>query len=215
MEDEEDINLELYGTSPGVMAFFMILISLIVPIGIIPLNAFMLLGDGLGYGYPNFLIYSITWCYAPEFPVALALFPLFILLNVWLTLPLTILNIVYIWKIIRYYKGNCTRYSAIWVGMLSITLPTVFALSLGMFSLGGGLLFIGPIPIQFVVGLIFLYKIPGPELTSPWRGNLADNSWWRPKRPEWWYRMFPLDGEENAEAKESESSTESNLAETN
>jgi hypothetical protein len=62
MADEEDPDLELIGTRPGVIAFFMILISLIVPIGIIPMNAFMVIGGNLGFGYPNFLIYSLAWC---------------------------------------------------------------------------------------------------------------------------------------------------------
>jgi len=186
---EEDPDYELYGTSPGVIAFFMILISLIVPIGIIPFNAFIVLG---GYAPVNFMMYSLIWIYIPEFYVPFNMIPLFFLVNIWFTLPLTIFNIAYIWKIIRYYRGQCTRYSVVWVGLLSIILPTLIALATeGILSAGGGWLFVGPIPLQFIAGLIFLYKIPGPEMTSPWRGDLADHSWWKPKRPEWWVRMFP------------------------
>jgi len=215
MVDEEDPDLELIGTSPGVIAFFMILISLIVPIGIIPMNAFMVIGGSLGFGYPNFLIYSLVWCYAPEFPLSYGQIPLFMLVNIWLTLPLTIFNILYIRQIIRYYQGKCTRYSAVWVGMLSIVLPTLVALSTsGILVPNSEFIFIGPIPIQFVAGLYFLRKYPGPEMTSPWVGNLDDNSWWRPKKPQWWYRMFPPKGEEITEETENESPPEDDWLET-
>ncbi len=215
MADEEEPDLELVGTPPGVIAFFMILISLIVPIGIIPMNAFMVIGGSHGFGYPNFLIYSLVWCYAPEFPLSYGLIPLFMLLNIWLTLPLTIFNILYIRQIIRYYQGKCTRYSAIWVGMLSIVLPTLVSLSTtGILVPSSNLLFIGPIPIQFVAGLYFLRKYPGPEMTSPWRGDLTDKSWWRPKKPQWWYRMFPPKGAENAEDTENESPPKGDWSET-
>jgi len=199
MTSEEDPDLELYGTSPGVIAFFMILISLIVPIGVLPSNAFIVLFGEMGmmFSAPNFMIYSLLWVFVPEFPLSLALIPLFLILNIWFTLPLTIFNIVYIWKIVRYYRGNCSRYSVIWVGMLSITIPTIFALATtGFLNPTAGLVIIGPIPLQFIAGLIFLYKIPGPEMTSPWRYDLVERSWWVPKRPEWWSRMFPSSEED-------------------
>lgn len=202
MTEEEDSDLELYGTSPGVIAFFMILISLIVPLGVLPSNAFIVLFGGMGMS-PDFMIYSLIWVYTPEFYIPFTLIPLFLALNIWFTLPLTIFNIAYIWKIIRYYRGDCTRYSAIWVGMLSITIPTIFALlTTGILSGTGSLVVIGPIPLQFIAGLIFMFKIPGPEMTSPWRGDLGDRSWWTPKRPDWWLRMFPPSEEEERNIQE-------------
>jgi len=185
--EEEDPDLELLGTPPGVIAFFMILITLIVPLGVLPWNAFILLGGGI---YADFMIYSLIWVYIPGFYIPFIWMPLFILVNIWFTLPLTIFNVAYIWKIIRYYRGNCSRYSVIWVGLLSITIPTVFVLATtGFLNPTSGLIIIGPIPIQFIVGLIFLYKFPGPEMTSPWRYDLSERSWWVPKRPDWWARM--------------------------
>jgi len=205
MNKEEDPDLELYGTSPGVIGFFMILISLIVPIGIVPFNAFIILG---GYAPVDFMIYSLIWFYVPEYYLPFGLIPLFFLLNIWITLPLTIFNIAYIWKIIRYYRGQCTRYSVVWVGLLSIILPTLIALAtMSILSPAGGWLFIEPIPLQFIVGLIFLYKIPGPEMTSPWRDDLAERSLWKPKRPEWWYRTFPS-SDKAIEKQESEQENE-------
>jgi hypothetical protein len=195
--DKEDSDLELYGTSPGVIAFFMILISLIVPIGIIPFNAWVF------FGYSDLMIYSLFWFYSPGLYLPFIMIPLFMLLNLWLTIPLTIFNIAYIRQIVQYYRGKCTRYSAIWVGILSLTFPTLLSLTLTAPSLG--ITFIGPIPIQFIVGLIFMFKYPGPEMTSPWRGDLVDRHWWSPKRPDWWLRMFPPSKDEEKKELELES----------
>jgi len=207
MDEEEDSGLEIYGTSPGVIAFFMILISLIVPYGILPTNAWLVLSGGLDN--PELMIYSLIWVYTPGFYVPLILIPVFMIFNIWFTLPLTLFNIAYIWQVVRYYRGHCTRYSAIWIGLLSVTIPTLFGLvTTGLFNPVGGFLFIGPIPLQFLAGLIFMYKIPGPEMTSPWRGDLGDHHWWSPKRPDWWYRMFPSSDKEEEEEAEPEDNTE-------
>ncbi|MHA1135945.1 MAG: hypothetical protein ACTSSE_05605 [Candidatus Thorarchaeota archaeon] len=207
MTREEDSDLELYGTSPGVIAFFMILISLIVPLGVLPSHAFALLGLGT-YG-ENPMIYSLIWVYIPDFYIPFTVIPSFILVNIWFTLPITIFNIVYVWKIIRYYRGNCSRYSVIWVGLLSITIPIVFTLATtGFLNPTSGVVIIGPIPHQFIAGLIFLFKIPGPEMTSPWRYDLVERSWWIPKRSEWWSRLFPFSEEDKKNEPESESKSE-------
>ena len=39
-----------------------------------------------------------------------------------------------------------------------------------------------PIPLQFLIGLIILWRIEGPEIISPWSGVRLDFSWWRWKR---------------------------------
>jgi len=123
MVDEEDPDLELFGTSPSVIAFFMILISLIVPIGIILDNAAYIFGYGMFY--TDFIIYGLIWSYTLKIHYSSFTFFKFILSNIWFSIPLTIFNVLYIRQIIRYYQGKCTRYSVIWVGLLSIVLPTL------------------------------------------------------------------------------------------
>lgn len=205
MTTEEDPDLELYGVRPGVIAFFMVLISLIVPIGVIPFNAWVIFsGPGM---VSDFMIYSLIWSYSPGFYLPFSFIPLFMLFNIWMVLPLTLFNIAYIYQIIRYYRGYCTRYSAIWVGLLSITVPTVFVLAITGF-IGRSFVFLGPIPLQFIAGLIFLRKFPGPEMTSPWRHDLSERSWWKPKRPDWWNRMFPSSNETENQEPEIESKSE-------
>lgn len=206
MNKEDDPDLELLGTPPGVIAFFMILISFVAPIGIIPFNAWIVLGGG--YGNPSLMIYSLIWFYTPDLYIPFSLMPLFFLINIWFTIPLTIFNLAYIRQVVHYYRGKCTRYSAIWIGMLSVTIPTLFTLAVTGLLTPGSFVFIGPIPIQFITGLIFLYKIPGPDMTSPWRGDLTDRHWWTPRRPEWWNRTFPSSKENEKEKSETDSKTE-------
>lgn len=184
-QEKEDTDLELYGTSPGVVVFFMIIITLIVALGILPMSVILFFGEmDLGH---NFMLYDLNFAYSPTFLV-----------------PFTITYIPYIWKIRRYYRGDCTRYSVIWVSMLCAILPSIYALVvIGILNPTQNWLIISPIYLPFIAGLIFMFKIPGPEMTSPWRGDLGDNSWWKPKRPDWWYRMFPTSEEDGKNEPES------------
>ena len=206
MNREEDSDLEIYGTSPGVIAFFMILISLIVPIGIIPSYAFILFG---GVSEPlEMVVYGLIWVWFPSMNYQmLNIVLLYSFAAIWSILPLTLFNFLYVAQIIRYYRGKCPRYCAVWVGLLSITLPTVFAfVTTGILFSGSVFVLVGPIPLQFIAGLIIMHKIPGPEMTSPWRGDLDDHSWWKPKKPDWLKRIFRASQED--EVKESESKNE-------
>jgi len=46
----------------------------------------------------------------------------------------------------------------------------------GMF---GTFIMLYPIPLQFLIGLIILHRIEGPEVISPWSGMRLDLSWWK------------------------------------
>lgn len=136
--DEFSTEVELYGVSPGVIAVIMFVVSLIVPLGFI----------ATGPGMPIFLIMALFY------PI--------------IFLPLTILNILYVVWIVRYYQAKASKNSVLMLGLLSIILPTVFALYItGLF---GEFMVIYPIPIQFIAGLLILWRIEGPEVISPWSG---------------------------------------------
>jgi hypothetical protein len=84
-------------------------------------------------------------------------------------IPLNILNIAFIRKVIHYYRGDCTREQAIWVGLVSVLLPTFYALLLiGFLTYAQTLVAISPIFIPFVFGVILMHKKPGPVFVSPW-----------------------------------------------
>ncbi|MBN2230495.1 MAG: hypothetical protein JW779_12985 [Candidatus Thorarchaeota archaeon] len=193
MSEDTDSETELYGTSPWVIGELMIIISLITPLGFIP-GSYDITTSGISL-YSNFMVYSLIWVYSMDIfsGYFIAIHPAVL----YLTLPLSIFNILYIRQIVRYYKGKSSRYSAVMAGVLSLIVPTFFSLVISFVSAPlQNITFIVPIPIQFIAGLIFLHKIPGPELISPWPGIFKDYSWWIPKRPEWWDRYFSSKSED-------------------
>lgn len=116
---------------PGFIAIIMIFVSLVFPVG------FILQGS----------IVPIMIIVALIYPI--------------LGLLLVILNILYVYWIVRYYQNKSTKRSVYILGLLSITLPTVVAFCIT--GLMGSFLVICPFPIQFVAGLILLWKIERPE----------------------------------------------------
>ena len=155
--DEYSTEMELYGVRPGVIAVIMFFVSFIFPFGFF--------ADETGM------------------PIALIM----ILVNPFIYLPLTLLNILYAIWIVRYYQAKASKDSTLILGLLSIILPTVVVLYLT--SLLGEFVIVYPIPIQFIVGLIIMWRIEGPEVISPWSGMRLDLSWWKwrqPKRKDDW-----------------------------
>ncbi len=167
--------MELYGVSPGVIAFFMIIITATMPLGFIPESTFLL---------PS-MVYALLWVYplGSYFnPGPFGIFPIIILDPIWIyaTLPFTILNVAYAFWIVRYYKAKTSRYNAALVGLVSIILPPLLIIYFS--GMAGGFELIYPIPIQFILGLVILWRIEGPEVISPWSGLRLDLSWWKWKR---------------------------------
>jgi len=181
--------MELYGVSPGVIAFIMAVVTASVPLGYIP--------DGM--------IYSVLWVLPLGYGFAESPFGFFYFyfldpFVIFVTLPLTILNIMFAVWIVRYYNAKTSKYTAIFIGILSILLPSALFLYLNMMA--GSILLLYPIPIQFIVGLILLWRIEGPDVISPWSGMRLDLSWWKwgreKKKSDW----DPFDQEKRAESQE-------------
>jgi hypothetical protein len=130
--------MDLYGVEPGFIAIIMLFVSLVFPIGFI-------LEGGI---FPISLILAIVY----PLPV----------------LPITILNILYAYWIVRFYQDKSTKDSVFILGLLSIILPTVIFLSItGMM---GSFIVLYPFPIQFITGTVILWKIEKPEVISPLSG---------------------------------------------
>ncbi len=83
-------------------------------------------------------------------------------------LPIVILNILYPYWIVRFYQGKSTKNSVFILGLLSIILPTAIVLSIT--GVMGAFFVIYPLPIQFIIGTVILWKIEKPEVKSPWSG---------------------------------------------
>ena len=162
--EEFATEMELYGTSPGVIAVLMIITTLVAPCGIVPSE----MGPFGRYWY----LYSLVWLYSSGSPFPPGFW--FLNYNLLITLPLCMLQVVFAIWIVRYYQSKTTKYTAMTIGLLSILLPTILVLYFSSL-----VVVIYPIPIQFIIGLIILWRIDGPEVISPWSGMRLDLSWWK------------------------------------
>jgi hypothetical protein len=138
-------------------------------ITLLPLGAIRL-AEGI------WVIYSIFWIY-----------PIPMIAYLWLIIPLYIFSILYIRQIARFFNGDSSRDSALMCGLISILLPTLVGIVISVL-LGypySSYLYVYPIPIQFLVGLVFLYRFREPENISPWSGQYIDWSWWVRLKAKW------------------------------
>jgi hypothetical protein len=131
-KDQSATEIELNEMSPETIAIIMFIVSMIFPVGI-AINA--------GYIVPVFLTLASIFS---------------------ISLPLTLLNVLFAIWVVRYYQGKTTFYSVLLLGILSLTVPTVILLFLT--GLLGNFVFYIPIPVQFIIGMIILWKYEGPEV---------------------------------------------------
>ena len=186
MTDERESDRELIGIAPGTIALIMGIITIVVPLGIVP-TSYGMSENGLAFIEP--IIYGLFWSYVPYWYNPYSFFNIFF---TWLTIPLSFLNLLYLRQIVRYYQGKTTKYNAIWAGIFSITIPTILSLATsGIVTPSGIFDFIGPIPIQFLVGLFILYRIPGPELPSAFSSEMEDLDTSVPDRAKVLADVFP------------------------
>lgn len=178
MTEVLDSEEELYGISPRAIAVVMFFVTVFLPVGGLNLVDYNLVNYEASE-MPPFL-YSISWILRLDqgLPGFWSLFnPLFLASAIWFTLPLSLLNILYVRQIFRYFAGLSSQGSAVMVGLLSLLVPTIVSVYITQAGLSFGLII--PIPIQFVIGLVFLHRFREPELTAPWSGIYIDWCWWK------------------------------------
>ncbi|MFW9910373.1 MAG: hypothetical protein ACFFEF_17595 [Candidatus Thorarchaeota archaeon] len=160
------------GVGPRVVAIFMIMITLF-PLGVMPV------------GEEFWITYSVFWILVISPPYII--FDIMMFGFLWLIIPLYIFSILYIRQIVRFFYGISSRDSALMCGLLSILFPTL--VGIGASVLLGlpyrSYLYIFPIPVQFLAGLVFLYRFREPENVSAWSGQFMDWSWWIRLKPKW------------------------------
>ncbi|MFW9868376.1 MAG: hypothetical protein ACFFEL_02005 [Candidatus Thorarchaeota archaeon] len=160
MSEVEDSKPEMFGVNPRVIAFFMIIVSLFVPLGYITHDIIVLIE-----WYPGSGIYGLFWFFGSYF--FMSGFYLFDPLYLKLTVTLSIFNLLYVFQLVRYYQGKTTKKNVVVSGAISLIFPELFILvSTGLFLPLSMMGIVWPIPIQFLIGVFFLYKFPGPELLS-------------------------------------------------
>ena len=80
-----------------------------------------------------------------------------------------IFNIWFGLEVIRYFKDCNRKNIALFAGVLSLVYPLVFAvLALPWIGEAESLVYMGPIPIQFVIGILLMRYFGEPELLTPW-----------------------------------------------
>ena len=170
--DDPDDLLELSGTSPYVIGLLMGLVTFFLPVG----------GINLIFNMQNQTprIYSAFWMINNLHDFWRMFDPLQLFATIWLTIPLCTLNFLYIIQINRFFSNTASRDVALFYGILSMIAPSVISLYL-LLSYGFPFV-ITPIPIQFFVGVILLYKFRDPDYVSPWKGHFLDWSWWTRQR---------------------------------
>jgi hypothetical protein len=173
-DDEYSTEMELYGVSPRLIAVIMFLTMLIVPLGYIP----EFIGH-IFYFHYEIQLYSFFWHVEPSSYFGFRIY-LTNIQELLIMLPLTIMHWIFAYWVVRHYQGKSSKLMAALLGLASIIIPLVssFYWSLSTMQLD----IIYPIPIQFIIGLIILWRIEGPEIISPWSGVRLDFSWWKWKR---------------------------------
>ena len=114
-------------------------------------------------------VHAIIWGTRPDlnYMVSTILFDYFFTF-VW-GLFYGIFNIWFGFEVIRYVKNHTRKRAAIIAGILSIAYPLALAIiSWGWIINSDTFVYIGPIPIQFVIGLLLMRFFGEPKLAEPW-----------------------------------------------
>ncbi|TFG99105.1 hypothetical protein E4H12_03870 [Candidatus Thorarchaeota archaeon] len=167
-KDDTDDLLELYGTSPYVIGLIMTLVTLFLPIG----------GINFIYNMSNLQpqLYSAFWMISNLTDLWKMFNPDQLLSTIWITIPLCTFNFLYIIQINHFFSNIASRDVALMYGILSMIAPSVITIYLYITYNFPSIII--PIPIQFFVGFILLYKFRDPDYISPWKGYFIDWSWW-------------------------------------
>ena len=84
-------------------------------------------------------------------------------------IPLGFFNIIFAFQVIRFLRGETSRKRTLLAGISTLVIPLASLIMALPFMLTWGVfVYIGPIPIQLVTGLILVYYFGPKEITSPW-----------------------------------------------
>lgn len=93
-------------------------------------------------------------------------------------LPILCLRLVPAFQIANYYRGNSTRKQT----ALIILIGDGILLPGNIVALISSLAFFDwlpiPLPIQMIVGLMILWRLPLPKPSKPWKKKEESGSWW-------------------------------------
>ncbi|MCK5264059.1 MAG: hypothetical protein KAR03_00495 [Candidatus Thorarchaeota archaeon] len=93
-------------------------------------------------------------------------------------IPLLLLRIVPAYQIFRYYNGKTTKNRAYIASIVGDGLFLSGGIVILLFSMAFQSMLSIPLPFQMIFGFYILWKLPGPEPTSPWKDNIESRTWW-------------------------------------
>jgi len=93
-------------------------------------------------------------------------------------LPILCFRLIPALQIVNYYRGNSTRKRTALIILIGdgLYLPGNILALISFLLLPGGLLI--PLPIQMIIGLLILWRLPVPEPTKPWKEQEESGTWW-------------------------------------
>ncbi len=84
-------------------------------------------------------------------------------------IPLGFFNIVFAFQVVRYFRGETSKRRTFLAGISTLIIPFAsLIMALPLMISSGWYVYIGPIPVQLVTGLILVYFAGPKESTSPW-----------------------------------------------
>jgi hypothetical protein len=98
----------------------------------------------------------------------------------WGPLPFTVWRVVFVYQMVRYYKGRSTRMRTFLLGLLAEMVWTGFmiAFTLSMPGYWGPLVMI-PTPLMLFGASVFLWMTPYPVPKTPFDDHAEPDRWWR------------------------------------
>ena len=167
---------------PISVLFVWILITLFVPFAVF---YYVLAGNMASMG-PN-IIYALLWAYIPSanldiagtsiFGIFLPIDPSSVFYGFHILNPLVLLwapvngffNILFAVQVIRYIQDKTSMKKMLIAGVLTFTIPLYQAfLFLPHLLMIGHFYYIGPIPIQLIVGILIARKYSPKPMDAPW-----------------------------------------------
>jgi hypothetical protein len=169
--------------SPLTVSIAILIVTLFSPIMV---TAYGWGGDSEGRHWVDLVIIALTWIYVPmsinPSPRVFDVqgFGLF-LLNpsaLYVTFPVTFLSILFAVQVVRFRMGKAPRRQTLLLGAASI-LPAAAWGFMGYTAVvqSGLLIYVGPVPIQLIVGLLFMKYSANWQIDKTFDGEAAKN-WW-------------------------------------
>jgi hypothetical protein len=109
-------------------------------------------------------------------------FVMFDLPTIMVTALFSFMRLVFVYQLSRYYKGRTSRGRTIAVGIISELQMTIITGLVLLFLMSSPVMVFYmiavPIPILLLLGLVFMWTVPVPEIPGPWKELDEPKSWW-------------------------------------